>query len=123
MKKYFVQFKTNQAKNKAQERLIALVLDYESTLCDDYGLQRMIDSLTEKCNELKAKFPRCKPITVHHYPKGTTILDIHEFYACTPDYNDVFHSSISEVKREEFDNYSRIEKDETITMDIPAQGT
>lgn len=124
MKKYFLQFKTNQAKNKAQEELQTLVSTFENTLCDDCGLQRIIDSLIEKCNALNVKYPRCKPIVVHYYPKGESLLNKHELYACTPapDYNDVFYCNISEVEREEFENYNCL-TNETITLDIPAQDT
>jgi hypothetical protein len=110
MKTYFIQFHCNQAKNKAQEELQEFMYTYQNTLCDENGLNRIVDSFKHKAFEIEEKHPRCKPIKLYFNKEGYVLPGI-EFYAHTPDYENVFTTSIIEVKREEFSDHSKLTSD------------
>jgi len=108
MKNYFLQFRSNAAKNKAQEELQAFAYTYKNTLADNAGIRRIADSISKKCYELNAKYPRCKPMAVFFNDEDDSIIGIIQLDARTPDHNSIFYTSAYEVYREEFESYSKI---------------
>jgi len=99
MKKYFLQFRTNAAKNKAQEELQAFAYTYQNTLCDDAGLSRIVNAFRLKAAVLNEKYHRCKPMKIN-FNEYDELYGSMSALADTEGY--IFSCSIDKVWREEF---------------------
>lgn len=99
MKNFFIQFNCNQAKNKAQEELQKFAYEYQNTLLDQHGLNRLVQLFKEKTAEINLKYPRCKKMEITYNKLNHS--DTYSFYAHTEPWSDtyIFTSSIDQMKR------------------------
>lgn len=99
MKNFFIQFRCFQAKNKAQEELQKFMYEYQNTLCDENGLNCLVQEFKQKTSEINLKYPRCKKIEITFIKMDHFESFIFSAHTQNMNDTDIFNSSIDYVKR------------------------
>jgi len=97
MKNYFIQFRCNNPKNKAQEELQKFVLAWDNCLCDEDGLKHIIEAIKQETADINARNKRCTPISIRHHQYDNFGTQLFSAGIDSQDFQ-VFSTSIDVVK-------------------------
>ncbi len=78
MKKYFIQIRCNNPKNKAQDEFQKFGMSWNNCMCDELGLKYIIKSIKKGAKEINAKHKRYTAISIYQrkYYVGSQIFSV-----------------------------------------------